>query len=69
MLTKMIHRDHGQTYAYNRLEVESLEARGWSVAPPKELPVPVTESEAVAMLAHLGVPIQKKKPGPKPKAK
>lgn len=54
MPTKMTHPDNGQTYALTKIEVESLEARGWSVAPPK--------------VRDEGAP-QKKKPGPKPKAK
>lgn len=35
MPIKMLHLEHGATHAYSQPEVESLQARGWTVAPPK----------------------------------
>ena len=50
----MTHPEHGAMHAYDKSEVERLRALGWSVEGEK----PVAEQ----------VP-ERKKPGPKPKAK
>lgn len=63
MPTRMAHPLHGFTHAYDNNEIAYLKARGWSVE------VPVVEPAAPADTVTFSEPPQKKKPGPKPKAK
>jgi hypothetical protein len=71
MTTRMHHPEHGWTHAYGDAEVAAHEANGWVVEKltiPGERAVPVVPVTA-AEAAYWINPPQKKKPGPKPKAK
>lgn len=74
MTTRMVHPQHGATHAYDTGEIQRLEKLGWSVEKPAVMgsfsaharggyPVP----DVVQF--YEAPPIERKKPGPKPKAK
>jgi len=58
MTTRMIHPQHGATHAYDGGEIERLTRLGWTAeSAPTTSPAPKTQEP------------ERKKPGPKPKAK
>lgn len=62
MIVRMVHPDHGATHVYDSSELDRLKSWGWSVE--GENP-PVIEPPAVVSEPAP----ERKKPGPKPKAK
>jgi hypothetical protein len=63
MPTRMTHPENGAMHAYDSGEIARLEKLGWSVEKPAEVKEPVVAQVVVEVVA------ERKKPGPKPKAK
>jgi hypothetical protein len=74
MPTRMTHPLHGATHAYDTGEITRLEGYGWSVEKPaaidfaKEIKENYEEYKVEFKPVVLVAP-ERKKPGPKPKAK
>lgn len=74
MTTRMVHPLHGATHAYDNSEIERLKGFGWAVEVPavnRLMTTPEVLESLAPVVEHIREQVahERKKPGPKPKAK